>query len=246
MSAPLLIELGCEELPARAIAEQVQLLADGLYRRLDEAGLLEPGAVMQQFATPRRLAVRIQGVLERQPDRRIERKGPAESAAFDEQGRPTRAAEGFARSVGIPVDQLRILENEQGRWLYAEIEQPGQPLEALLGSVLESTAAAMAGPRSMRWSDLDARFLRPVRWLVALHGDRVVPVSIFGLRADRITRGHRIHAPGPHTLTDADAYESVLEQAHVIAAIDSRRAHIVEQIEARPVQQTWAWTTIRR
>jgi len=231
MTAPLLIELGCEELPARALAGQVEALAEGLRGQLESAGLLGDGAP-QRFATPRRLAVRFAAVRARQPDRVLKRKGPAEQAAFDADGNPTRAAEGFARSVGLAVGQLERLENEQGRWLYAEVEQPGETLEALLQGMLEKVVRDMAGARSMRWSDRDERFLRPVRWLVALHGATVLPCSLFGLEAGDRTRGHRIHAPGWHRLTDADTYAQVLEDAFVLADGDQRRARIVEQVNA--------------
>jgi glycyl-tRNA synthetase beta chain len=226
----LLIELGCEELPARALKAQAGLLLDGLLGGLAEAGLVEEGTEARTFATPRRLAVAIADVAGRQPDRKLERKGPAESAAFDDDGNPTRAAEGFARSVGLPVSALQRIENEQGRWLFAEIDQPGQTLNELLPDVLTRTVRNMAGARSMRWSDRDDRFLRPVRWLVALHGGDVVPVSLFGLDAGRTTQGHRIHAPGDQELPTAAYYEAVLESAFVVADFDQRRERIAEQV----------------
>lgn len=230
MSAPLLIELGCEELPARALRSQVALLAEGLARRLDEAGLLRDASAPKTFTTPRRLAVRFDGVLERQADRILERKGPAESVAFDAEGNPTRAAEGFARSVGVAVERLERVENEQGRWLFARVEQPGQPLADLLPELLEATVREMAGARSMRWSDRDDRFLRPVRWIVALHGERPLPLSLFGIDAGTATRGHRVHAPGEHVIAAASDYERVLEQACVIADFDRRRDRIASQV----------------
>lgn len=230
MSAPLLIELGCEELPAKALVGQAELLAAGLNKRLSDAGLLLAGQV-RWLATPRRLAVIAESVAERQPDRKLARKGPAESAAFDADGKPTRAAEGFARSVGLEVDQLQRLETEQGRWLYAEIDQPGQALAELLGGMLDEVVREMAGARSMRWSDRSDRFLRPVRWLLALHGEHIVPCELFGLAAGNTTRGHRIHAPGEHVVASAERYEAVLEQAFVIADFDRRRARIAEQVQ---------------
>jgi len=229
MSAPLLIELGCEELPAKALVGQAELLVAGLKKRLGDAGLLLDERV-RWLATPRRLAVIAESVAARQPDRKLERKGPAESAAFDADGKPTRAAEGFARSVGLAVDQLQRLENEQGRWLYAEIDQPGQALAEMLGRMLDEVVREMAGARSMRWSDRSDRFLRPVRWLLALHGSTVVPCELFGLEAGNTTRGHRIHAPGEHVVASAHDYEAVLEQAFVLADFDRRRARIAEQV----------------
>jgi len=228
----LLIELGCEELPARLLASQVKSLADGLGKRLGDAGLIEADARIERFATPRRLAVRIDAVLKRQPDREIERKGPSEAAAFDAEGQPTRAALGFARSVGRPVDELTRLETEQGRWLLARITETGKGLAELLPGMLKETVAEMVGARSMRWSDRSDRFLRPVRWLVVLHGRDVVPLSLFGLAADRVTQGHRVHGSGDHSIADADAYETVLESAFVVADRAARAARIRGQVES--------------
>ncbi|NKI33819.1 glycine--tRNA ligase subunit beta [Wenzhouxiangella sp. XN79A] len=230
MNPTLLIELGCEELPANALRSQARQLAEGLFKGLVDAGLTSEAGQVNWLATPRRLAVRIDDVAARQPDRLIERKGPAEQAAFDADGQPTRAALGFARSVGLDVDKLDRLENEQGRWLYAEIRQPGQALAELAQELLERVVRDMASARSMRWSDRSDRFLRPVRWLLALHGEEVVPVTLFGLNADRQTRGHRIHAPGPHEVTAVGDYERLLESAFVLADFDRRRAVMAEQV----------------
>ncbi len=232
MSDSLLIELGCEEIPARALVRQAEMLSAGIAKQLADAGLLADSANVRWLATPRRLALVAEAVAERQPDRRLARKGPAEKAAFDADGNPTRAAEGFARSVGLKVDQLDRLENEQGRWLYAEIEQPGKTLAELLPDMLDKVVREMAGARSMRWSDRSDRFLRPVRWLVVLHGAEVVPVSLFGLDAGRETRGHRIHAPGEHPIATVEDYEPVLEQACVLADHQRRRDRIAEQVRA--------------
>ncbi len=228
----LLIELGCEELPARLLENQARGLAEGLGKRLAEAGLIEDAASGHRMATPRRLAVRFPGVLERQPDRELERKGPPESQAFDDKGQPTRAAEGFARSVGRSVEELERLENEQGRWLYARITEAGRSLAEILPECLEATVREMAGARSMRWSDRSQRFLRPVRWLLVLHGPTIVPISAFGLEADRLTHGHRIHGSGQHAVATASDYESVLRQAYVLVDPAEREQKIAEQVRA--------------
>jgi len=232
ISNTLLIELGCEELPAKSLVRQAEMLASGMHKQLADAGLKDAGSRLRWLATPRRLAILAEGVAQRQPDRKLERKGPAEKAAFDDAGNPTRAAEGFARSVGLAVDQLERLENEQGRWLYAEIEEPGKSLAELLPQMLDKVVRDMAGARSMRWSDRSDRFLRPVRWLVVLHGSEVLPVSIFGLEAGRDTRGHRIHAPGAHAIEKAGDYEALLRQAYVVADYAGRRNQIAEQVKA--------------
>lgn len=230
-AAELLVELGCEELPARLLAAQAELLKSGVCKRLAEAGLIDSPAAGDWLATPRRLAVRVPGVRSRQADRVLERKGPAEDAAFDAEGKPTKAATGFARSVGMEVDQLERIDSGQGRRLYARVEQPGQALSELLPEMLDLTVREMAGARSMRWSDRRDRFLRPVRWLVVLHGDRVIDMELFGLPAGRATRGHRIHAPGELELDQAGEYEAALEAARVLADPARRRARIAEQVE---------------
>jgi glycyl-tRNA synthetase beta chain len=230
-ASPLLLELGCEELPAGQIDSQLQLLGQGLKTRLLDAGLLDSGSEPTLLGTPRRLAVCFESVRASQPDQVLERKGPSESAAFDDQGQPTRAAEGFARSVNLAVDQLERLENEQGRWLFARVHKPGRSLAELLPEMLDATVQAMAGARSMRWSDRSERFLRPVRWLLVLHGDRVVPVSAFGLTAGRQTQGHRIHAPGAHSVEHADHYTSVLRGAFIEPDAAQRRDRIRRDAE---------------
>lgn len=227
----LLIELGCEELPSRLLEGQSRSLAEGLGKRLVEAGLIDDAFGGHRMATPRRLAVRFPSVLSRQADRELERKGPPETQAFDDQGQPTRAAEGFARSVGRSVEELERIENEQGRWLYARITEAGRSLAEILPGCLEATVRDMAGARSMRWSDRSERFLRPVRWLLVLHGQSVVPISAFGLKADRLTHGHRVHGPGHHAVSSAADYESVLRQAHVLVDPAEREQRIADQVE---------------
>ena len=227
--ADLLIEIGCEELPAGQLHAQLDLLAQGLGSRLADAGLVDEGADILRLGTPRRLAVRIPDVKARQADQVLERKGPAENVALDADGKPTKAAEGFARSVGKAFDELEWLETDQGRWLFTRVEQAGKPLAELLPEMFDATIRSMAGARSMRWSDRDERFLRPVRWLLVLHGDRPLGLEYFGLEAGGRTRGHRIHAPGWHPVADAGAYESTLEKASVIVDPARRRRQIIEQ-----------------
>jgi glycyl-tRNA synthetase beta chain len=227
--ADLLIELGCEELPAGQLHGQLELLAQGLGSRLADAGLIESSDDIVQLGTPRRLAIRIPSVKNRQDDQVLERKGPAVDVAFDGDGQPTKAAQGFARSVGKSVEALERLETDQGAWLFARVEQPGKSLDELLPEMFDATIRSMAGARSMRWSDRDERFLRPVRWLLALHGESVVNLNYFGLDAGRVTRGHRIHAPGWHEVAGPGDYESVLRDAFVMADPADRRRAIIEQ-----------------
>ena len=230
--APLLIEVGCEELPAGQLITQSEWLANGLYEHLLDAGLVTQDTHMKAMATPRRLAVLIDAVAPSQPTQTLERKGPAVDAAFDEAGEPTPAALGFAKSVGLTVEQLSRLKTEQGEWLAASVEKPGQDLPTLLNDALMAVVKKMAGAKSMRWRNTDERFLRPVRWLVALHGTSVLPVSLFGLEAGASTFGHRVHAPGPWSIENANDYLAVLEKAFVMADVDQRRQKITDQIQA--------------
>jgi glycyl-tRNA synthetase beta chain len=151
------------------------------------------------------------------------------AAAFDADGQPTAAATGFARSVGKRVDELERLVTNKGEWLQCTVEIPGQPLESLLFPLLEEALQRLPVPRPMRWSDHDDSFVRPVHWLLVLHGERAVPGTLFGCEAGRETRGHRIHAPGPHELDRAENYLSLLRDACVEADQDERRERIRRQ-----------------
>jgi glycyl-tRNA synthetase beta chain len=227
----LLIELGCEELPPKALDELGEAFLAGLTAELERSGIAFEREGSRSLTTPRRLAVLVRRVAGRQPDREQERRGPALKAAFDADGKPTPAATGFARSVGLDVAQLERLETDKGAWLFARVRQEGQPLAALLFDILERAVRQLPVPRPMRWGDHAFNFVRPVHWLVVLHGDRVIEGELLGQQAGRRTRGHRIHAPGPHDIPNAGAYESVLEQAQVIADPERRRQRIREQLE---------------
>ena len=229
--ADLLIELGCEELPPKSLDDLREALFAGVVAGLERHGIAFEPDGSRSFSTPRRLALLLRKVADRQPDRQQERRGPAVSAAFDKDGAPTAAATGFARSVGLAVDQLERLETDKGAWLYARVDQPGQALDTVLYEILEQALRQLPVPRPMRWGDNDFSFVRPVHWLVVLHGDRVIPGELLGQAAGRSTRGHRIHSPGPHELTSVEDYERCLERAHVIADPQRRRERIREQLQ---------------
>ncbi len=226
----LLIELGCEELPPRTLSGLAAALFEGLSARLSDAGLDFDTAASRMYYTPRRLAVLMRSVACRQPDRVLERKGPALAAAFDADGRPTKAALGFARSVGKTVDALERTGNDQGEWLFCRVQQPGAALEDLLFPMLEKALAALPVTRPMRWASHDFSFVRPVHWLVAMHGSEVIGGAMFGHEAGNTTLGHRVHSSGPVTIESADRYESVLESAYVIADAGRRRRLIERQV----------------
>jgi len=228
-STDLLIELGCEELPPKSLPKVAQALFDGLLTHLSKAELGFDAETSRLYYTPRRLALLISGVADSQPDQVLERKGPALAAAFNVDKQATPAAMGFARSVGKSVEELETLKTDKGEWLYCQIEKPGQKLEDLLFPMLEKALAALPVAKPMRWASNDFSFIRPVHWLVAMHGTKVLNGSLFGLDAGNTTRGHRIHSPGPHEITTANDYEQVLEAAYVIADQNKRREIIANQ-----------------
>ena len=224
-----LIELGVEELPPAAIDTLADALADGIRRGLADA---EIGfGDVRAYAAPRRLAVQVADLAEKQPDRVVEKRGPALAAAYKD-GQATKAAEGFARSCGVSVADLIQLETDKGTWLGYREQQQGEPVAALLPAIIKRSVAALPVPKYMRWGASRVEFIRPVHWLVMLYGSEVVPATVLGLQAGRTTFGHRFHAPGPIELAHADDYLAVLEQAWVLADRERRRERIREQVLA--------------
>jgi len=229
LSADLLIELGCEELPPKSLPTLGKTLFSGFSAQLEKAGMTFDAAASRVFYTPRRLALLMSGVAASQPDQVLERKGPAVVAAFDADKRATPAAIGFARSVGKTVDQLETLKTEKGEWLYCRVEKAGEQLKDLLFPMLEKALAGLPVAKPMRWAGNEFSFVRPVHWLVAMHGSELIGGSLFGLLAGGTTRGHRIHSPGPHEIGTADNYVQVLEDAFVMADQDKRKETIEQQ-----------------
>jgi glycyl-tRNA synthetase beta chain len=226
----LLVEIGTEELPPKALRAMAETLAREIREGLVAHGL-EIGAA-RSYATPRRLAVVVENVPVAQPDREVARRGPGVHVAFDADGNPTRAAEGFARSVGLEVDQLERLETDDGAWLMFRTTEVGQPTTSLVQPVVEQAIARLPVPRRMRWADLDVEFSRPVHWVVALLGAELVEAHIMGLAAGRTTRGHRFHHPAAIAIDDPAAYATTLrEQGRVIADLDERKETIRAQVE---------------
>ncbi len=229
--ADLLFELGTEELPPTALKHLSSALEEDFLTGLSEAQLAH-GEVIS-YATPRRLALLVRDLEKRQPDRNVERRGPAVKTAFDAESRPTKAAEGFARSCGTTVDQLERLETDKGEWLMFRSHQPGQPTAELLPAIAERALDRLPIPKRMRWGDSEAQFIRPVHWLVFLHGDTVVECTLLDTPAGRVTRGHRFHHPEGITLYDPANYVAILENVgKVIAYFPDRRSRIHTQIDA--------------
>jgi len=217
----LLFELGTEELPPRTLSGLSAALKDGVLKGLDDAGVDHGKA--QAFATPRRLGVRVAACAEYAPDRQIERRGPPVAASFDAQGAPTAAAAAFAKSCGVAVSQLERLTTDKGAWVAFRGKEPGAATAGLLEGIVRQAVAALPIAKRMRWGARSAEFARPVRSVVLLFGEDVVPATVLGMASGRITWGHRFHAPRPITLKSPNTYESQLRRAKVIADFGGRR-----------------------
>jgi glycyl-tRNA synthetase beta chain len=228
----LLIEIGCEELPPRALALLAEHLETQLAARLVvEQALGTPTTHTQRFHSPRRLAVLITDLLVQQPERTQDRLGPAKAAAYDKDGKPTKAAEGFARSCGVALEQL----GEKDGKLHFRAVLPGQPAAALVADALRGALDALPIPKRMRWGAGDAEFTRPVQWVVLLLGDTPVVTDIYGVKSGRVTRGHRFHHAAPIELKSARDYATTLKAAKVLVN-DGRHAveaEIRRQAEAK-------------
>jgi glycyl-tRNA synthetase beta chain len=227
MSRDLLLEIGTEDLPARFVMPLAEALRDGTVSGLGKRGLTTGAARL--FATPRRIAVLIGQVPERQPDQTIERLGPALAAARKD-GQPTPAALGFAKSCGVDFAAL----GEKDGKLHFIKQAPGRATVELLAEIFEDTLRQMDAlvPKRMRWSDGDETFVRPVQWLACLLGAEVVPLARFGLTASNVTYGHRFHAPAAIALATPADYETALKAAKVLADPAVRKAEVRRQIEA--------------
>jgi glycyl-tRNA synthetase beta chain len=226
--ADLLIELGCEELPPKSLDRLAAAFFGGVCDGLEASSIDFDRRQSRSLYSPRRLAVLVSNVAERQADRVLERRGPALSAAFNDAGEPTRAAIGFAASVGRDVAALETLKNDKGEWLYCRVEEPGKHLRELVFPILAQALAGLPVAKPMRWANHDYSFVRPVHWLVVLHGHEVLEGNLLGQAAGRSTRGHRMHDPGPHEIPAAGNYPAVLESARVLVDPAIRRGRIEE------------------
>ncbi len=226
----LLIELGCEELPAASVLPMAQHLGNALFAQLQASDLCDTPP--QIFATPRRLAARFTNVGARQADATVERRGPAKAAAYKD-GEPTKALLGFLRSAGVSPDAVETVETPKGEWIVVRQTQPGKTLAEVLEKTMAELMKTMPMPKRMRWGAHSHEFLRPVVWLLALHGSQVLPLQTLGLTASNTTRGHRFHARDALLVADPSVYEQVLEQAHVVADPDKRRSIIVKGVQAQ-------------
>jgi glycyl-tRNA synthetase beta chain len=225
----LLIELGTEELPPKALKKLIQAFESGIKQGLEKAEL--SFSAIRSYAAPRRMAVVVDGLAIRQQDRLVERRGPAISAAFDDDGNPTKALQGFARSCGASVDDLEKLETDKGAWLVFKREQKGAETASLIVDILQQSLNDLPIPKRMRWGDLPGEFVRPVHWLVLLFGDEVIPAALLGVSSGRDSRGHRFHHPAKIRIDSAQSYAPQLEtEGHVVVDMVARRAAIHGQV----------------
>jgi len=220
-----LVEIGTEELPPKALQGLSEAFSSALCHFLEQNQVHYN--IANPFATPRRLAVLIKGVATMQTECETERRGPALKAAFDQNGQPTKAASGFARSCKVDVTELDKLETDKGAWLIYRSTQPGEATASLIPQIVEGALAALPIPKRMRWGDWPFEFVRPVHWVVILFGDEVIEATILGRKSGRETRGHRFHHPDPISLTQASEYAKVLEkQAYVMPTFTTRHERV--------------------
>jgi len=223
--ADLLVELGTEELPPKALLQLSDAFRDGIASRLAAAGLAH-GAV-EPFATPRRLALRVRQLALAAPAQKIQRRGPPVTAAFDKSGKPTRAAEAFAQSCGVAIDALGREQDPKGNeCLSFSGVKPGAATRDLLPGFVAEALEALPIPKRMRWGAGEAQFVRPVHWLVLMLGGEVVPATILDALAGNETRGHRFHSSGALRIASPADYEQVLLGGSVLADFAARRARI--------------------
>ncbi len=227
----LLLEIGTEELPPREIAPALEQLAAGVTEALRKLRL-RAGAV-RTCGTPRRLAVLVRQVAPRQAPVVREVRGPAAHLAFDAHGRPTEAARGFARSQGVSVDRLQVKEADGRRYVIAVLAEPGRPAADVLPAALEEVIRGLSFSKTMRWGEGETRFARPIRWVVALWGRKVLPLTVAGVRAGAVTVGHRILDGGRrHRIATPADYPRTLRAAGVVADPAERRRVITAQARA--------------
>lgn len=226
-----LVEIGTEELPPKALKNLSEAFAKGVASGLEEAELAF--GEVNVYASPRRLAVRVQSLQAVQADKTVERKGPAKKAAFDAEGQPTKALLGFARGCGAEVADLSEIETEKGIWMAYYLEQKGEKAEALLPEIVSQSLAKLPIPKRMRWGASDVEFVRPVHWVLMLLDDQVVPATILGLPSGNTTRGHRFHAPQEIVIANPAEYLAKLESEGKVQADFSARSEMIRgQVEA--------------
>ena len=227
-----LVEIGTEELPPKALKTLATSFADNVEAELNQAGLTFDK--IEWFAAPRRLAVKVLNLATQQPSKEIEKRGPAVSAAFDAEGKPTKAAEGWARGCGITVDQAERIATDKGEWLVHRAKIEGQPTKNLLNYIVANALAKLPIPKPMRWADKTVQFIRPVHTVTMLLGDELIEGEILGVASARTIRGHRFLGEKEFEIQHADQYPQLLhEKGSVIADFNERKAEILAKSQAK-------------
>ena len=232
MQENFLVEIGTEELPPKALKTLATSFADNVEAELNQAGLSFDK--IEWFAAPRRLAVKVLNLATQQPSKEIEKRGPAVSAAFDAEGKPTKAAEGWARGCGITVDQAERIATDKGEWLVHCAKIEGQPTKNLLNGIVANALAKLPIPKPMRWADKTVQFIRPVHTVTMLLGDELIEGEILGVASARTIRGHRFLGEKEFEIQHADQYPQLLrEKGSVVADFNERKAEILAKSQAK-------------
>ena len=227
-----LVEIGTEELPPKALKTLATSFADNVEAELNQAGLTFDK--IEWFAAPRRLAVKVLNLATQQPSKEIEKRGPAVSAAFDAEGKPTKAAEGWARGCGITVEQAERIATDKGEWLVHRAKIEGQPTKNLLNDIVANALAKLPIPKPMRWADKTVQFIRPVHTVTMLLGDELIEGEILGVASARTIRGHRFLGEKEFEIQHADQYPKLLrEKGSVVADFNERKAEILAKSQAK-------------
>ena len=227
-----LVEIGTEELPPKALKTLATSFADNVEAELNQAGLTFDK--IEWFAAPRRLAVKVLNLATQHPSKEIEKRGPAVSAAFDAEGKPTKAAEGWARGCGITVDQAERIATDKGEWLVHRAKIEGQPTKNLLNGIVANALAKLPIPKPMRWADKTVQFIRPVHTVTMLLGDELIEGEILGVASARTIRGHRFLGEKEFEIQHADQYPQLLrEKGSVVADFNERKAEILAKSQAK-------------
>ena len=227
-----LVEIGTEELPPKALKTLATSFADNVEVELNQAGLSFDK--IEWFAAPRRLAVKVLNLATQQPSKEIEKRGPAVSAAFDAEGKPTKAAEGWARGCGITVEQAERIATDKGEWLVHRAKIEGQPTKNLLNGIVANALAKLPIPKPMRWADKTVQFIRPVHTVTMLLGDELIEGEILGVASARTIRGHRFLGEKEFEIQHADQYPQLLrEKGSVVADFNERKAEILAKSQAK-------------
>lgn len=226
----LLIEIGTEELPPKSLKRLASAFKNEMVQSLNDAELKFSAA--NYYATPRRLAIVLSDLEVSQEDKQQQRRGPSLSVAFDDDGKPTKATEGFAKSCGVSVEQLDKLKTDKGEWLAFDTVVKGKNTSELLPDMIETALNRLPIAKRMRWGDSDVEFVRPIKWTLVLLGNNYIDCEIMGVRSGKTSFGHRFHHPEAITITSAETYvETLKKEAYVLADYTERSAVIETQVK---------------